>query len=260
MPLYYMNEMSVNSCRKSNNGSGESMKKCKIKSVKLLGKQMTYNVTMKSDQHNYAIYDEKTGNSVIVANSHSASYAFLAYQTAYLKYYYPIEFMCNLLSSEVNDEDKMRMYLHAVERMKIICMPPDINKSGLSFSIEKGQHKKTGQIMDVLRSPMTMLKGVGSKAVQSIVENQPYASLEDFVNKIDARVVNVRVFTTLVNCGCMDSWSKSREVLIKEYPEIKKKLTKDRAKKQKQIEKVNKVGGGSLFGNEFDYYGKNLEL
>jgi len=236
------------------------MKKCKIKSVKLLGKQMTYNVTMKSDQHNYAIYDEKTGNSVIVANSHSAAYAFLAYQTAYLKYYYPIEFMCNLLSSEVNDEDKMRMYLHATERMKIHCLPPDINKSGLSFSIEKGRHTKTGQIMDVLRKPMTMLKGVGSKAVQSIVENQPYASLEDFVNKIDARVVNVRVFTTLVDCGCMDSWSKSREVLIKEYPEIKKKLTKDRAKKQKQIEKVNKVGGGSLFGNEFDYYGKNLEL
>lgn len=236
------------------------MKKCKIKSVRSLGKQMTYNVTMKSDQHNYAIYDEKTGNSVISLNSHSAAYAFLAYQTAYLKYYYPIEFMCNLLSSEVNDEDKMRMYLHAVERMKIICMPPDINKSGLSFSIEKRQHKKTGQIMDVLRSPMTMLKGVGSKAVQSIVENQPYASLEDFVNKIDARVVNIKVFNTLVNSDCMDSWNQSKEMLIKEYPEIKTKLTKERNKKKKQIEKINQLGPGSLFGEDFDYSGKNLEI
>lgn len=215
---------------------------------------------MKSDQHNYAIYDEKTGNSIITKNSHSGAYALLAYQTAFLKYYYPVEFMCNLLSSEVNDEDKLKSYLHAAERMQIICMPPDINKSGLEFSIEKGQHKQIGKIIDVLRKPLTMLKGVGSKAVQSIVENQPYANLEEFVNKIDARVVNVKVFNTLVNSGCMDSWHQPKEMLIKEYPEIKCKLTKERNKKKKQIEKMNKLGPGSLFGEDFDYSGKNLEI
>ena len=79
----------------------QDMQKCKIKSVKSLGIQKTYNVTMKSKQHNYALYDDKNGCHVISGNSHSCAYAFLAYQTAFLKYYYPLEFMSNLLTSEI---------------------------------------------------------------------------------------------------------------------------------------------------------------
>jgi DNA polymerase-3 subunit alpha len=196
--------------------------------------------------------------------SHSAAYAYLAYQTCWLKEYYPVEFMCNLLTSEINNNDKnlkLNSYIRAAHKMGIVCMPADINKSSTKFTIEKGQHKKTGKILDVLRKPLTMLNGVGSKAVDSIVENQPYENLDDFIKKIDARVVNVRVFTTLVEAGCMDeTWGVSREVLLKEYPEKKKEMAKAKKARQKQQEKMEKYGGGSLFGEEFDYSGKNLKF
>ena len=82
------------------------MKKCKIRLIKSLGFKKTYNVTMKGHQHNYKIFDVEGNNSFITSNSHSAAYAFIAYQCAWLKIYYPIEFMCNLLTSEINNNDK----------------------------------------------------------------------------------------------------------------------------------------------------------
>lgn len=193
--------------------------------------------------------------------SHSAGYSNVAYQTAYLKYYYPIEFICNLLSSEIGNEDKLSMYLRVADRMRIICMPPDINKSKLEFNIEKGRHKKTGDVFDVLRKPLTILKGVGLKAVENIVQNQPFDNLEDFIKKINSRIVNKTVFKTLVEQGCMDmSWGVDHDILLKQYGEAKNKLDKEKKARKKQIEKMKETGPGSLFGDEFDFSGKNLEL
>jgi len=235
------------------------MKKCKIKSIKSLGKQMTYNVAMRSSQHNYALYDKKTGYKIITANSHSAAYSFLAYQTCWLKEYYPIEFMCNLLTSEINNNDKnlkLNTYISAATKMDIPCVMTDINKSGLSFTIETNEDD-----VEVLRSPFTMLPGVGSKAVKDIVKNQPFKNLRDFVDKIDARVVNIRVFKTLVDSGCMDkSWGVSHVKLLKDYPEMKKEKQKEKKARQKQKENMDKYGGGSLFGEKFDYSGKDLNF
>ena len=236
------------------------MQKCKIKSVKSLGKQMTYNIAMKSSQHNYAIYDEATGKRVITSNSHSAAYSFIAYQTAWLKVYYGLEFMCNLLSSEIGNDDKMPLYLDQAKKMKIICMPEDINLSGLRFKIEKAKLKEGNKDVYVLRKPLTCLKGVGSKSVTSIVENQPYNSLEEFIDKIDARVVNIRVFETLVNQGCMDSWRTDGEELLIKYPEAKKKIEKDRKAKKKQQKHMEEYGGKSLFDDDFDYSGEKLNV
>lgn len=192
--------------------------------------------------------------------SHSAAYAFLAYQTAYLKYYYPIEFMCNLLSGEINNNDKdesLRLYINQAKRMGIICMPEHINKSGVDYQIEKGMHKQRQSEIEFLRKPLTGLKGIGAKAVKSIVEHQPYKSLEDFISKIDARVVNIRVFNTLVDSGCMDeAWGNSREELKKIYPEIKKKADKKRKAREKKEKEDKEYGGGSLF----DFTGANLEI
>ena len=179
--------------------------------------------------------------------SHSAAYAFLAYQTAWLKYYYPIEFMCCLLSSVIDDDDKYRMYLDQVDRMGIICMPEDINKSGLDFKIQVGEHNN-GKQLQVLRKLLLGLKGVGGKAVKNIVDNQPFANLEDFLMKIDARLVNSGVYAKLVKSGCMqEAFNLPEEYLINQYAEVKKKIDKDKKAKKKQQQKMDKYGGGSLW-------------
>jgi DNA polymerase-3 subunit alpha len=191
--------------------------------------------------------------------SHSAAYAFLAYQTAYLKYHFPLEFMCELLTSEINNNDKnlkLNAYIRAAKKMGIACLLTDINKSGLRFKIEKAESGK-----EVLRCPFTILPGVGSKAVENIVANQPYDDLESFLKKTDARIVNKTVFKTLVHSGCMDdAWSIPHNHLIKEHEETKAKLDKAKKAKKKQLENMNKLGEGSLFGDEFDYSGKDLDL
>jgi DNA polymerase-3 subunit alpha len=210
---------------------------------------------MKGEQHNYAIY--YNDKMIWSKNSHSAAYAFIAYQTAWLKKYYPIEFMCNLLTSEINNNDKnekLNIYIRAAERLRIICMPPDINKSGLGFKIEIGHHEKFNKDMEVL-------SGVGTKAVDDIVLNQPYKDLEDFVRRTNARVVNTKVFATLVNSGGMDCWKVDREELLGRYDVIKEKLEKEKKLKAKQEKKKQEFGGQTIFDDgEFDYSGEKLNL
>lgn len=225
------------------------MQKCRIKSVKSIGKQMTYNVTMKSNQHNYKVVSD-SNVGVYTANSHSAAYAFIAFQTAWLKYYYPLEFMCNLLTSEINNSDKnekLEMYVQAAIRMRIGIAPPDINKSGLEFKINTIYKKMTKTYEPGIVRPLTMLSGVGEKAVTSIVANQPYKDLEEFTRKTDSRVVNSRVFNTLVEAGCMDCWKVEKDILLRDYPEIKKRIEKEEKQKEKQEKYMEKFEHGSIF-------------
>jgi len=181
--------------------------------------------------------------------SHSAAYAFIAYQTAWLKYYYPIEYMCNLLTSEINNSDKGRkldMYIKTAERMDIKLYKVHVNKSGHEFVIDQLEGK------DILRAPLTALKGVGNKAVDSIVKNQPYKDFEDFMRRTEARVVNTRVFATMVEAGAMDeAWKVPRKLLINQYAGFRKKVDKEKKDKAKQDKKNAMIQGTSLF-NEFN--------
>jgi len=225
------------------------MLKCRIKSIKSIGKQMTYNVTMKGDQHNYKVVSD-SGVGVYSRNSHSAGYALTAFQTAWLKYYYPLEFMCNLLTSEINNSDKnekLGMYMDAAERMRIGIAPQDINKSGLEFKITTIYKKLTKTYEPGIVKPLTMLNGVGEKAVTSIVASQPYKDLEDFVRRTDGRVVNSRVFDALVEAGCMDCWKVEKDILIRDYPEIKKRVEKEEKQREKQEKYMEKFEHGSIF-------------
>lgn len=206
--------------------------------------------------------------------SHSAAYAFIAYQCAYLKVRYPIEFMCNLLTSEINNSDKgekLSHYIRTTQNMNIICKRPDVNKGGLEFKIDSGWHKSLNQQIDCIWSPLTMLNGVGSKAVESIVKNQPYKNLEEFLRKVDTRLVNSRVFKSLLGAGCMDeAWNicpDDRPAVITQYEELKKKIDKEKKSKQKQIVQRNKYGKSSLFesdeddeseSEDMDYSGGNI--
>lgn len=183
--------------------------------------------------------------------SHSAAYAMLAYQTAWLKVYYPLEFMCNLLSSEIKNSDKgkkLKSYQNEALRMGIVIKSPDINKSGLKYGVATFIDELTKSEMDGLRTPLTVLDGVGAKAVESIVEHQPFKDLKDFLHSVDTRKVNSRVFKALVENGCMqESWHVGKESLLKMYETSKIDVDKEKKQKQKQAEKMEQYGGGSIF-------------
>lgn len=244
---------------------GDKTEVCKIDSVVSMSIEMTYNVTMKSKQHNYAIFDPFVNKSIISRNSHAAAYGFISYQDAYLKTYYPLEFMCALLSSEIENNDqneRLDEYIRTAKDMGIVCKKIDINKSGLIFKIEKGVNSK-GEDFEYLRSPFSVLNGVGGKATQSMVNNQPFKDLEDFLRKTDGRVVNTRVFSALVESGCMeDAWGVSKDYLLKNFDEIKKSLEKEKkAKKKQEKDKEKQKEGGSLFDEEnFDYTGGEIKI
>ena len=179
--------------------------------------------------------------------AHASSYSVISYFTAFLKVYYPIEYMGNLLTSELGDEDKIRIYESETRRMGINILPPNINTSGNGYRIEKGI-TKDGKPYEFLRSPLTSIKGIGDKAVESIIEAQPFTSLKDFLARIDARKVKKNVFASLVNEGCMDDiWHMARPEMIARYEEVKKIADKEKSKKKRQEVQNESMGGGSLF-------------
>jgi DNA polymerase-3 subunit alpha len=190
--------------------------------------------------------------------SHSAGYGLTAYQTAWLKYYYPLEFMCNLLTSEINNNDKnekLEMYISSAEKMKIGCSDPHINQSGLEFKIGLINTRTCKNQIGLIK-PLTFMKGVGDKAVYNIVQNQPYKSLEDFLRRTDGRLVNSKVFATLVNAGCMtDAWNVSQSVLLNNYPVIREKLDKEKKQIKKEALEKEKYGDHTIF-DEFQKNGK----
>ena len=185
--------------------------------------------------------------------SHSAAYAFLAYQTGYLKVHYPLEFMTALLSSEINNNDKNKKlgrYVKQSEAMGVAVKPTSINLSGMKFRIEKRVIE--GKETSYIRSPLTVLPGVGEKAAETIVSNQPYSSLEDFLERVDTSKVNSRVFHSLVDGRSIGpEWGQIPSSLLGDYEAVKKKVTKKKKEIQKQEEYRNQYSG-SLFDSFTD--------
>ncbi len=130
--------------------------------------------------------------------SHSAAYAMVAYQTAYLKAHFPVEFMAALLTSEMDDTDKIMKYIGECRDMGIVVMPPDVNESGLDFTVSG----------DIIRFGLKAVKNVGESAIESILEAKkgdgPFVSLFDFARRVDLRKVNKRVIESLIKCGAFD--------------------------------------------------------
>jgi DNA polymerase-3 subunit alpha len=187
--------------------------------------------------------------------SHSCAYAFLAYQCCYLKVYYPIEFMTALLSSEIDNSDqnlKLKSYIAQAQSMGITVGNTSVDRSGNKFRIEK--RVRNGKEESFIRSPLTMLAGVGLKAAESIIENQPYTNLEDFLKRVDTSKVSSKVFSELVSAGSMDSWNKDSKVskdehrssLLNSYEGVKKKVVKEKNDVKKQTE-FQEQYSGSIF-------------
>jgi DNA polymerase-3 subunit alpha len=140
--------------------------------------------------------------------SHSAAYAVLAFQTAYLKAHYPVEFMAALLSSETGNSEKILRYLGECREKKIEVLPPDMNESHPDFTV----------VGDKIRFGLAAVKNVGLAAIQSILsareEKGNFTSLADFCLKVDLRKVNKRVVESLIKCGAIDSLGSSRSQLL----------------------------------------------
>jgi len=131
--------------------------------------------------------------------SHAAAYALIAYHTAYLKARYPVEFMAALLSSEMDDTDKIVKYISDCRSMGIGILPPDVNESSANFSASE----------DGIRFGLAAVKNVGVSAIESIMEARAkdgrFTSIYDFSSKVDLRKVNKRVVEGLIKCGAFDS-------------------------------------------------------
>ncbi len=143
--------------------------------------------------------------------SHSAAYGWIAYQTAYLKANYPIEFMAALLSSEVSNTDKISIFVSECKRMGMEILPPDVNRSGLKF-----QPEADGRA--AIRYGLAAIKNVGEAAMQSAIEERDEAgefrSLEDFCARVDSRKANKKVLEALVRCGAFDFTGTERAELF----------------------------------------------
>lgn len=144
--------------------------------------------------------------------SHSAAYALLTYQTAYLKAHYPIEFMTALMTIESQNTDKITRYIHDCEKMNIKILPPDINHSIASFSVTANQ----------IRFGFAALKGLGDRAIEEILKSRQevgrFTSLFHLCEHADTRVVNKQVLEALVKSGALDYFKRKRSQLFHAIP------------------------------------------
>jgi len=147
--------------------------------------------------------------------SHSAAYAMISYRTAYLKANYPVEFMTALLTSEKDDTDKIVEYIDEAERMGIKILPPDVNESYANFTmINKNE----------IRFGLSAVKNVGEGAIEFIIEARKkygkFASLYEFCERTDSRLVNKKVMESLIKCGAFDSLGLKRSQLMAILSEV----------------------------------------
>ena len=141
--------------------------------------------------------------------SHAAAYALLTYQTAWLKAHHRAEFYAASMSFDIALTDKLAMFVEDMRRGGIECLPPDINASGASFTVENGRR---------VRYALGALKGVGEKAMEALVEERerggPFASLEDFAARIDPRLLNRRQLESLAGAGAFDAIKPERAAVF----------------------------------------------
>ncbi len=153
--------------------------------------------------------------------SHSAAYALVSYQTAYLKAHYPVDYMASLLTSEVQDTDKIVKYIFEIRQMGIDILPPDVNRSMWDFTVVEAHDRavvEPGSTIGSIRFGLAAVKNVGISAIEAIVEAReqkgPFTSVSDFCRKVDQRRVNRRVIEALIKCGAMDFTGSRRAQMM----------------------------------------------
>ena len=173
--------------------------------------------------------------------AHSTGYALVAFQTAFLKVYYPVEFMAALLTFDMGQTEKVHEYIDECRRMGIDVAPPDINTSGNDFTPDyRDKNQK------IIRFGLGAIKGVGAKAIDSIVnareEDGPFTSIYDFCERVDLKVVNRGVMEALICCGAFDSTGAMRKALMNVAEDAAR--AGQRAQEDKRAGQFNLFGGG----------------
>ncbi len=161
------------------------------------------------------IYDEMTDFAKYAFNkSHAAAYAVVSYQTAWLKYYYPVEFMAALMTSCIENPSKVAEYILHCRQMGISMLPPDINHSEGNFSVENRG----------IRYGLTAVKGIGKPVMEAIVEerskNGDFISLKDFCQRLSGKEVNKRTIENFIKSGALDGLGGTRKQFMMIYPQV----------------------------------------
>ncbi|MBI5816020.1 MAG: DNA polymerase III subunit alpha [Nitrospinae bacterium] len=167
--------------------------------------------------------------------SHSACYALVAYQTAYLKAHFPAEYMAALITSEMGDSDKVIRYIQECRDMGIKVLPPDVNESMNDFSVTP----------EGIRFGLAAVKGLGTSSVNAIIasreKNGKFTSYLNFAESVEASALNRRVMEALVKCGAFDSLEKSRSSLLASAEEVMASAQK--TQRDREIGQFNIFGG-----------------
>lgn len=165
--------------------------------------------------------------------SHAACYAVVAYQTAYMKYYHPVEFMAALMTSVIDNPSKVAEYIMTSRSMGIQILPPDINVGENGFSVAGGQ----------IRYALSAIKSVGRPVIDAVVAEReargPYQNLGDFVTRVTDRDMNKRIIEHFIKAGAMDSLGGTRKQLLSVYLQVVDGIQQNR--------KNNLAGQISLF-------------
>jgi DNA polymerase-3 subunit alpha len=167
--------------------------------------------------------------------SHSAAYGVISYQTAYLKANYPVEFMAGLLSNEINNTDKISVFVGECKRMGVPILPPDMNRSSLKFTPEMSETRegtvrpdgttpnkecgtKAAPVLNSIRYGLAAIKNVGEGAMASAIAERErggdFTSLEDFCSRLDSRIANRKIIESLVKAGAFDFLKRKRAELF----------------------------------------------
>ncbi|KPU26946.1 DNA polymerase III subunit alpha [Caloranaerobacter sp. TR13] len=169
------------------------------------------------------IYDEMIDFAKYAFNkSHSAAYAVLAYQTAWLKCYYPVEFMAALISSVMGNTNSVSLYIQECKRLGIEILPPDVNESYSDFTVNGRK----------IRFGLAAVKNVGRPAIEAIIKAREsdgkFKSFTDFCKRVDLNFVNKRTVESLIKCGAFDSLGLKRAQLLAVYERIIESIHQDK--------------------------------
>ena len=197
--------------------------------------------------------------------SHSACYAFVAYQTAYLKAHYPVEYISAMLTNSKDDQAKTQMYIAEAQKMGIKVLPPDINKSNAEFTPDG----------DNIRFGLNSIKGIGEAVLKEIEEdrkaNGEYKSIVDFTQRINPRVVNRKALENFTKAGAMTCLEPCRKKLFNNIENILNAAARENeAKELGQVSLFAGLGGNTggtsyqmqsfeLYGNDEEFTDKEIQ-
>jgi DNA polymerase III subunit alpha len=216
----------------------------KIVSRQSLGMQAVYDIGV-AQEHNFLL-----ANGLVASNcfnkSHSTAYAYVTYQTAYLKANYPVEYMSALLTASSGIQDKVDRYRENAQKMGIIILPPDLNRSVEDFLPLDDNHILFG---------LSAVKNLGQGAIENILDARnsdgEFKSLADFCERVELRTVNRRALETLIYCGAFDLIQPNRKQLINDIDVViswAQKRNKEKASGQLNLfDLVNKIDTEPIF-------------